>query len=59
MSGIRFDAPEDSRLIIKNVGTAEDCIVANPKLIEQVGIPKDWQSLQRHYSARFLLSKIY
>ena len=55
--GIRFGTPEDSRLIIKKVGTAEDCIVASPTLIEKVGKPKDWHSLQRHYPLSALINQ--
>lgn len=55
--GIRFGTPEDSRLIIKKVGTAEDCIVASPKLIEKVGKPQDWYSLQRHYPLSALVNQ--
>lgn len=55
--GIRFGTPEDSRLIIKKVGTAEDCIVASPKLIEKVGKPQDWHSLQRHYPLSALVNQ--
>lgn len=54
--GIRFGTPEDSRLIIKKVGTAEDCIVASPKLLQKIGTPKDWQDLQRNYPLSALLN---
>lgn len=54
--GVRFGTPEDSRLIIRKVGTAEDCIVASPKLLAKVGMPKDWTSLQRHYPLSALLN---
>ncbi|MBF0803411.1 MULTISPECIES: LysR substrate-binding domain-containing protein [unclassified Neisseria] len=54
--GIRFGTPEDSRLIIKKVGTAEDYIVASPELIAQTGMPEDWQSLQRHYPLSALIN---
>lgn len=55
-AGIRFGTPEDSRLIVKKVGTAEDCIVAAPNLLERVGKPRDWQDLQRHYPLAALLN---
>ena len=54
--GIRFGTPEDSRLIVKKIGTADDCIVAGPKLIERLGTPKDWQDLQRNYPLSALLN---
>lgn len=54
--GIRFGKPEDSRLIVKKVGVAEDCIVASPKLLEKIGTPKDWQELQRYYPLSALLN---
>lgn len=54
--GIRFGTPEDSRLIIRKVGVAEDCIVASPALIERLGMPSDWQSLQRHYPLSGLIN---
>ena len=38
------------------MGVAEDCIVASPKLIEKVGKPKDWNSLQRHYPLSALIN---
>lgn len=41
----RFGIPEDTCLSITNVRTAEDCIVASPKLIEKVGRPMDWYRL--------------
>lgn len=54
--GIRFGTPEDSRLVIKKVGTAEDCIVVSPSLIEKVGTPKTWQDLQKNYPLSALLN---
>lgn len=54
--GIRFGTPEDSRLIVKKVGTAEDCIVVNPTLLQKFGVPKDWQDLQRNYPLSALLN---
>ena len=56
--GIRFGTPEDSRLVIRKVGTAQDCIVAAPKLLEKIGTPADWQSLQRHHSPHYPLSSL-
>lgn len=54
--GIRFGTPEDSRLIIKKVGTMDDCIVASPVLIERLGMPKTWQDLQKNYPLSALTS---
>lgn len=47
--GIRFGTPDDSRLIVKKVGTADDCIVATPALLDRIGTPKDWADLQKNY----------
>lgn len=47
--GLRFGEPEDRRLVIRKVGFDEECIVASPKLLNKIGTPKDWQSLQKHY----------
>lgn len=55
-TGIRFGTPEDSRLIIKKVGTMDDCIVASPALIERLGTPKTWQDLQKNYPLSALLN---
>ena len=54
--GIRFGTPEDSRLIVKQVGTAEDCIVAAPALLARLGMPQQWQDLQRGYPLSALLN---
>lgn len=54
--GIRFGTPEDSRLIIKQVGTAEDCIVAAPTLLTRLGVPQQWQELQHGYPLSALLN---
>lgn len=47
--GLRFGVPDDSRLIVRKVATAEDCIVAAPALLEQTGTPESWQALQKGY----------
>lgn len=54
--GIRFGTPEDNRLIVKPVGTAEDCIVAAPDLLTRLGMPRSWQHLQRDYPLSALLN---
>lgn len=47
--GIRFGTPDDSRLIVKQVGKTDECIVASPKLLARTGVPESWQALQKGY----------
>ncbi|OOF48118.1 LysR family transcriptional regulator [Rodentibacter trehalosifermentans] len=47
--GFRFGMPDDNRLIIRQVGLVEDCIVASPGLLERLGTPKDWLDLKKNY----------
>lgn len=54
--GLRFGVPEDRRLVIRKVGFDQDCIVASPKLLDKIGTPKDWQSLQKHYPLSALMN---
>ncbi|OOF38784.1 hypothetical protein BKK49_09085 [Rodentibacter rarus] len=46
--GFRFGMPDDNRLIIRQVGLVEDCIVASPALLERCGQPKNWQDLKNY-----------
>lgn len=47
--GFRFGTPDDSRLIVRKICEVEDCIVAAPALLAQVGTPESWQALQKDY----------
>lgn len=54
--GIRFGKPEDNRLIVKKVGSAEDGIFATPDCLNRFGTPKNWQDLQKNYPLATLLN---
>lgn len=47
--GLRFGTPDDSRLIVRKICQVEDCIVAAPALLERLGTPENWHSLQKNY----------
>lgn len=54
--GIRFGFPEDNRLIVKKVGSAEDGIFATPDYLNRFGTPQNWQDLQKNYPLATLLN---
>ena len=54
--GLRFGTPENNGLVVRNVDTAEDCIVAAPALLDRLGTPENWQDLQKNYPLSALLN---
>lgn len=47
--GIRIGEPADNRFIIKKVGSVREKIIAAPALVERLGVPQNWDDLQRRY----------
>lgn len=53
--GIRMgNPPTDNTLIVRKATTFQEKIVASPRLIEQLGLPKSWQDLTNYPLAAFI-----